>query len=57
MNASSEAEQLRPPGIGEIFDRAVTVPAKNAAVFAIAIDDRDAGDYFDTRVRDEGDDV
>lgn len=35
MSASSQAAQLRPLGIGEIFDRAVTLLARNPAPFAI----------------------
>ena len=35
MNALTEAAQLRPLSIGEIFDRAVTLLVKNAGAFAI----------------------
>lgn len=35
MSASSEAAQLRPLGIGEIFDRAITLYARNFVLFTI----------------------
>ena len=37
MSASSEAAQLRPLSIGEIFDRAITLYARNFVLFTIVM--------------------